>query len=215
MLAEATGFAFLAAISPTALFVMAVFLGSANPRLAGVAYVTGAIVTTAVMAVVVLLAIRWAGLDQPRHQDARYDLRLAVGILGLAAAGVVIRPRPRRDGPAGGIVSRLVETPTARSAFLTGVILFLPSATFIAAVQVVATASVNISTTVVGLLIVIVVSAFTVWLPLIAYLRAPEPTTSRLGQVNGWQSTRGKALAACALAVAGAILVINGALGLT
>jgi hypothetical protein len=64
--AQAAGFAVLAALSPTALLVMAVFLGSANPR------------TTA-------------------------------------------RPRPA-------------------TAFAVGLILFVPSATFIAAVQVVATA---------------------------------------------------------------------------
>src|SRR5262245_48826050 len=149
MLAEAAGFALLAAMSPTALFVLAVFMGSASPRLATTAYVAGAIVTTAVTAVLLLLVMRWAGLYLPRQHDPRDALRLAVGVLGLAAAAVVIR-RPRRGEAARGIVSRLVESTTARSAFIAGVILFLPGATFIAAVQVVATASVDIATTVLG-----------------------------------------------------------------
>jgi hypothetical protein len=216
MFAEAAGFALLAAISPAALLVTAVFMGSANPRSAMLAYVAGAIVMSVAMAVIVLLAIRGAGLNQPREHEPRYGLRLAVGVLGLAAAVVVTRRRPRRDGSSSGVMSRLLARPSARSAFAAGVILFAPSATFIAAIQVIATASESVPGTVLGLLVVVViVSALTAWLPLLAYLVAPAATTRRLSALNAWLRSRGRTLAACALAVGGGILVINGALGLS
>ena len=236
MLAEAAGFAFLAAISPTALLVMAIFLGSANPRATALAYVAGAIVMTVAMAVALLLVIRETGLNLQRNHDPRYGLRLGLGVLALAGAVVIIRRRSRpaqssrgaaaslaesslaESGPAetsGGFVSRLAARSSARSAFAVGVILFAPSATFIAAVQVIATAGASVPGTVVGLVIVVIVSVLIVWLPLLAFLAVPETTTRQLGHVNGWLRTHSKRIATGALGVGGVILIVNGVLGLT
>jgi hypothetical protein len=250
VLAEAAGFALLAAISPTALLVMAVFLGSGNPRQTALAYVAGAMMMSVIMAVTVLLLLRGTGLNLQRQHDPRYGLRLGLGVLALAAAVVVrwrrqrvTEPSPARSSaavpsaaasspalstaaltspaissPAGagsGFMSRLVARPSARSGFAAGVILFAPSATFIAAVQVVATARASMAGTVAGLVIVVLVSVLVVWLPLLAFLLAPEATTRRLGMINGWLRTRAKRLAAGALGVGGVILIVNGVLGLT
>lgn len=215
MLAQAAGFALLATMSPTSLLVMAVFLGSANPRRTALAYAAGAIVMSVAMAVTLLVVIRVAGLDQPREHDPRYGLRLAIGVLALAAAVIVVRRRPRPPGSGSSIISRLVASPSAGSAFAVGVILFAPSATFIAAVQVVATARARVPGTVLGLVVVVIVSVLIVWLPLLAFLSAPEATTRRLSAFNGWLRARGRMLGACALAVGGVILIIDGILGLT
>ena len=167
MIGQAAGFAILAAISPTALLVMLVFLGSANPRTTALAYVAGAVFMTVLMAITVLLVLRGIGLNQPREREARYDLRLAVGVIALASALFTLRRglrgrhsepgqcgEPRQRGQRGrrgqpeaggperpqGLIARLTARPRPGLAFATGIILFLPSATFIAAVSVVATA---------------------------------------------------------------------------
>jgi Sap, sulfolipid-1-addressing protein len=217
MLAEATGFALLAAISPTSLLVMAVFLGSDNPRRTALTYVAGATVMTAAMAVAVLFAIRAAGLDQPRQHDPRYGLRLGLGVLALAAAVIVRwrkRPAPEAGKTGPGMLSRLTAQPRPATAFIAGLILFAPGATFIAAVQAIATANTHPPITVLGLAIVVAVTLTVVWLPLVAYLVAPDATTRRLKAVNDWLRVRGKALAIGALAIGGIVLIINGALGL-
>jgi hypothetical protein len=240
MLAQAAGFAFLAAISPTALLVMAVFLGSANPRKTALAYVAGAIAMSVLMAVLVLLVIRGTSLNLQRNHDPRYGLRLGLGVLAVAGAVVLIRRRPRvlpsgRADPSltgpdragsspagasaarsgGGLVSRLVARPSARSAFAAGILLFAPSATFIAAVQVIATSTASVAAIALGLLVIVIVSVLIVWLPLLAFLSAPEATTRRLGQFNGWLRAHSKLLAVTALGAGGAILIVNGLLGLT
>jgi hypothetical protein len=244
MLAEAAGFAFLAAISPTALVVMAVFLASARPRETAIAYVFGALAMTVLMAVAVLLLIRAVGLDQPRQHDPRYGLRLGLGVLALLAAAflAVRRARrrghgagnpgaaapltedigagdagtgePGRAGAAKGFLSRLVSHPSPRTAFVAGLILFGPSLTFIAAVQVIASEAAGTPVIVLGLLIIIVLSALTAWAPLLAYLCAPEATKRRLGMVNGWLRARSQQLVILALLIGGVALVANGALGL-
>jgi hypothetical protein len=220
MLAEAAGFAILATLSPTALAVMTFFLGSVNPRRTALLYVAGAMLMTIVMAVAMLYAIRAAGLNLRSGYDARYGLRLAVGILSLAL-GVVLgirgprEPRkPREDKPARGVMSRLVSRPTARAAFVAGLVVFTPTTTFIAAVQVIATANADVPATALGLTIVVLLRAMIPWVPLLAYLAAPDATAGRLGAWNTWLRVHGRTLTIAVLAICGIALVVNGTLGL-
>ena len=243
MLAQAAGFALLAAIEPAAVLVMAVFLGSDKPRRTAMIYAAGAVLMTVVMAVTVLLVLRATGFNEPRHHQPRYGLRLGLGVLALAAA-VVLTLRARRapaatgaaavpgttgaSGTAGtagstgkdatprkpSVISRLTARPRAVTAFLAGLLVFAPSPAFIAAVQVIATAKVATPATVLAVAVVTVLTVLTVWLPLIAYLAAPEATTRALHKANTWLAVHGRSLVTCALLAAGVILVIDGALNL-
>ena len=221
MIAEAAGFALLASISPTSLVVMAVFLGSQSPRTMASTFAAGAIVMTVSAGVASLFILRAVGLNLSVNNEPRFGLRLGLGVLALASAIVVSRRgRPDRqetaeaDQRADGVVGRLVAKTTPRAAFAAGLILFAPSVTFLAAVQVIATANTGVLVTLTGLLIVIALSAVAAWLPLVAYLAAPDATTERLKAVNGWLREQGRAVAVAALAIAGLALVVNGALGL-
>jgi hypothetical protein len=124
--------------------------------------------------VALLVVIRITGLNLPRGHDSRFGLRLGLGVLARAGAVFSIvrrRPEPIPDQQRRpGFLARLMARPSPRIAFVTGLLLFAPGATFIAAVQVVATSDASVPL---------------VWLPLIAYL-----------------------------GVAGAVLIVNGALGL-
>jgi threonine/homoserine/homoserine lactone efflux protein len=224
VLAEAAGFAFLAAISPTALLVMAVFLSSAEPRRNALMYSAGAAVMTVTAAVIALFALRALALNLPSRHDPLYGLRLGLGILALAAGAVLSwRRRSSRavaavaaaEVKAGrNLVSRLTAQPSPRTAFTAGLILFAPSITFLAAVQVIATSSAQPLVTLAGLLVVIVVCLLLVWLPLLGYLVAPTATAGRLRSGNGWLRAHGWQVTVWALVVGGVVLAVNGALGL-
>lgn len=216
MIAQAAGFAVLAALSPTALIIMAVFLGSAEPRLTALAYVIGAFIMTVVMAIVVLFVLRSTGLNLARRHDARYEFRLVLGILALGAAVFLLRHKPTPPDPAQprqGLMAKLISMPNPKTAFLAGVLIFAPSATFIAAVQVVATSQAGVRTTALALVIIILLTCMVVWLPLLTYLAVPEATTRRLKAINDWLRAHGKRIGTFALAIAGIVLVVNGALG--
>ena len=221
MLAEAAGFALLAAISPTALVVMAVFLGSAEPRRNALMYTAGALMMTATAAVAALFVLRAAALTLPSRHDPLYALRLSLGILALAAAAVLGWRRRAAfevaaEAEAGrNLVSRLTAQPSPRTAFTAGLILFAPSITFLAAVQVIATAGTGPLGTVIGLLVVVVVCLLLVWVPLLGYFAAPDATTDRLRSVNDWLRAHGREAVVWALVICGLALVANGALGLT
>jgi Sap-like sulfolipid-1-addressing protein len=217
MIYQAAGLALLAALSPTALLIAAVYLGSARPRLTGLFYLAGAVTMTIIMAVVVLLVLRSVGLNQPREHDPRYGLRLGLGVLALVAGLVIAARKPKPPDPAKpkqGFMSKLVANPTPVSAFIVGVLVFTPGVTFIAAMQVIATSRASTDQIVAAALIVVIINVLLVWLPIVLHLLAPATTSRYLTAFNSWLRGHGHAILTVALVVAGALLIINGALGL-
>jgi len=229
MLAQAAGFAVLAAFSPTALLITAVYLGSAQPRTTVLCYLAGAVLVSTVLGIGLLLVLRYGHFQLPGNRTPRYGLRLGLGLLILDAIAVVARRKPillglpgqpgqplppGQSGQGKGIVSRLVSSPSPLTAVVVGLLVFGPGVTFIAAVQVIATARAGIPLSALGLVIVVVINAAFIWLPFLAYLAAPELTTRKLTAFNGWLRAHGRILLSLALLVAGVILVVNGLVGL-
>ena len=217
MLIQAAGLALLAALSPTALLVAAVYLGSSRPRVVTAFYLAGAIVMSLIMAVVILELLRSVNLQRPSEHTPRYGLRLVLGILLLAGAIVVARRKARPPDPAKaqqGFVSRLVADPAPLSAFFVGILIFAPGVTFLAAVQVIATARAPFDLTLIALIIVVVINVLLVWLPIVLHLVFPEATTRYLTGFNGWLRAHGKVVVICVLVAVGGIMVVNGIYGL-
>jgi hypothetical protein len=215
MLLEAIGLALLASLSPTALLVSAVYLGSDRPKLIAALYLAGALVMSLVMGVVILLILRNAGLSHSDQRSPRYALRIGLGILLVGAAIVVAKRRPAdSEKDQQGLVSRMTGRPAPLTAFLAGVLIFAPGATFLAAIQVIATTGASVELTVVAVIIVVVINVTLVWLPIVFYLVAPEVTSRYLSLFNGWLRANGKTVLTWVLIVGGVFLVANGIYGL-
>jgi Sap, sulfolipid-1-addressing protein len=217
VLLQAAGLALLASLSPTALLMAAVYLGSARPRLTAVLYLTGALAMSLVTGVVLLEALRNLGLSHTSEHAPRYGLRLGLGIVLLIAAAVVAKRKPPAPDPAQpkqGFVSRMAANPAPMSAFLVGVLVFAPGATFLAALQVIATAHASVELTLFAVAVVVVINVLLVWLPLVFYVLAPKMTTRYLTAFNGWLRAHGHTIIVWVLGVGGAIMVGNGVYGL-
>ena len=102
MFEQAAGLALLAAISPPAVLVAALYLASAQPGRTTAFYVAGGFVAVAVVGTAALIAIPAGGLSLPSHHQTRYGLRLGLGVLACAAAVLIWRHKPRRPEPAAG-----------------------------------------------------------------------------------------------------------------
>lgn len=218
MLTEAAGFAVLAALTPTAVLVSAVFLGSASPRRTALLYLAGAIVMTAVMATIVFVVLHAGHVYKPRQHQTRYGVRLGLGLLMLIGGTYLWRRGPKQQDPAKkdkGVISRLLAKPGGKAAFIVGIIVYSPSLTFVAAIQVIATAKQSIAMSILNIGVVIVITIAFVWLPLVLYLLAPAWTGRILGQFNGWLRSHGHVIVVDVLVVGGVLLTINGVLGLT
>jgi len=220
MFEQAAGLAALAAISPPALLIAAIYLGSASPRKMTTLFLVGAVLMTVAMGIVILVALRAGGLSLPGHRSPRYGLRLGLGVLAIAAAAVMIwrrrsRPQPAQAKPeTEGRIARLAARPRPLTALAAGVLVFGPSVGFIAAVQAIATAKAGLLSTAGALALVVVIAVAFVWVPLAVHFIAPDRTTSALRAINSWLSTRGRALLPAALAILGVILLVDGAVGI-
>jgi len=216
MIAQAAGLAVLSALSPAALLVAAIYLGSAKPRRMLFIYLAGAVTITVVLAIVLLLVIHAGGLNHPRQRQPRYGLRLGLGVIALAASLVLFRRKPKRPKPdkKPGLIARMTTNPSPVAAFVVGVILFAPSVSFIAAVQVIATAKAGRLTVAGAVALVILIDVMFIWLPLILYLIAPDATVKTLRAINTWLQAHSHVLTVVLLAVVGVLLLGNGIYGL-
>jgi hypothetical protein len=204
-------------LSPTALLIAAVYLGSARPMRTAAFYLTGAFVMSLVTGVAILVVLRSVGLNHPAQNDPRFELRLALGIALVVIGLIVAKRKPRPPDPAKpqqGFLSRMSASPAAHSAFIVGILVFAPGATFLAAVQVIATARASLELTVLAVALVVVINVLLVWLPLVFYLVAPNATTRYLTSFNFWLRAHGHTVLAWVLLVVGFILVGNGIHGL-
>jgi hypothetical protein len=218
MLTEAVGLAVLAALSPTAVLVSAVFLGSANPRRMVLIYLAGAIAMTAIFAAVVFVALQAGHLQRPREYAPRYGLRLGLGVAMTLACGYLRRRKPKPPDPAKRdkrILSRLLARPLPWAAFIVGLLVYAPSLTFIAAVGVVATSKASVAASVLEIALVIVITVMFAWLPLVVYLLAPGQTIRVLHSSDSWLRLHGYVLAMAGLGIGGVLLTLDGILGLT
>ena len=217
MILQAAGLALLAALSPTALLVAAVYLGSARPRLTGTLYLAGAILMSLVTGLLVLAILRNAGLSHFSQREPRYGLRLGLGVVILAAGIVLAKRKPKAPDPGKakpGLVSRMIANPAPASAFAVGLLLFAPGITFIAALQVIATAKASLKLTAVAIIVVVVINVALVWLPLVLHLVAPGLTARKLTAFNSWLRANGSKILIAVLIAAGAIMIGNGIYGL-
>jgi hypothetical protein len=217
VIAQAVGLALLSALSPTALLIAAIYLGSARPGLTSMFYLAGAVIMSLVMGVILILVLRSAGLNHPDQHAARYGLRLGLGVLLLAAAAFVARrKRPAPDPATGqhGIVARMVADPAPLSAFAVGLLVFAPGVTFIAALQVIATAQAGPDLTVLAIILVVIINVLLVWLPITLHLIAPKATEARLGAFNAWLRANGRTVLVGVLVAVGGIMVFDGIYGL-
>jgi hypothetical protein len=218
---HAAGLAALAAICPPALLVAAVYLGSARPHKMAGFFLFGAVLTTVIMAVVVLVVLRSGGLSLPANRPPRYGLRVGLGAVALAASGYLIwrsrttsQPDPAKPTKESRI-SRMTSQPRPLTALAVGILLFSPSVGFIAAVQVIATSQASLAATTGALALIIVIDLAFAWVPVAVYLVAPSRTTRALKAMNAWLARSGRALLTASLGAIGVILLIDGAIGLS
>jgi hypothetical protein len=219
MFEQAASLAVVAAFYPPAILIAALYLASVRPGRTTALFVVGAIVIVTLIGIAVLLAVRDAGLSLHSQHQTRYGLRLALGVVALIAAVVIYRRKPKPPDPAKpkkpSLIERLSAEPTPKTAFIVGILMFGPSVTFIAAVQVVATAKASVAATIAAMVMIVVITVAFAWIPLVAYLVAPDFTRTKLRAFEGWLRRHGKQIMVVSLGLIGIVLVVQGIAGLS
>ena len=218
MFEQAAGLAVVAAFYPPAMLIAALFLASAKPSRFTAIYVIGGTVIVTVIGIAALLVMRDLGLSLPHHRQTRYGVRLAAGVLAVIASVVIYRRKPKERDPSKpkkpSLLERLSAEPRGKTAFLAGVLMFGPSLTFLAAVQVVATSKASVLATVAAMIMIIVLTLAFAWVPLVAYLIAPDLTARKLRSFDEWLKRHGRIVLVAAIALIGVLLIAQGISGL-
>jgi hypothetical protein len=104
--------------------------------------------------------------------------------------------------------------PAPIAAFAVGMLLFTPSASFVAAVQVVATSRAGVALIVLAMAVVVIIDVAFIWLPFGLYLAAPDATARYVKTTNAWIQVHSRAIIVGGLLIVGLLLTIDGATGL-
>ncbi len=219
---QAAGLALIAACYPPAILVAALFLASARPGRTSALFVFGGVLIVTVVGTIALIALRAGGLSLPTQHQTRYGLRLALGLVALIAAAVIARRKPGQKQETAdpgkpkkpNLIQRMTADPKPGTAFVVGMLMFGPSITFIAAVQVVASSKADVASTIGAMAMIVVLTVAFAWLPLVAYLIAPDPTARTLRNFDAWLRRYRKAVIVSAVGLIGVVLVVQGIAGL-
>jgi hypothetical protein len=211
---QAVPLALISSLYPLGLAAILLLARAARPRPKEIAFLAGALACTLAVGFVVVFALHGAGVGQSSQRPERYWLWLVTGVLFMAAAVVLARrpPKPSRGGPSR--LSRAAGEGGLLAVFVAGVALYLPSPTYLAALEEVGSATMSTTATAVWVLIVVALVLITVEVPVLLFLLAPDWTVPKLEAVNAWLDRRGHTLLVWVVGAIGLWLFIQGLAGL-
>ena len=215
---QAIPLALIASLYPLGIAAVLLLAEARRPRPKVSVFLIGAAACTMIVGFVVVFALHGAGLEQDNAHAPRYELRLAIGVVLMAAAVVLARrsPEQARDVSGNKGPSRLSRAAGAGlfAVFMAGVALYLPSPSYLSALQVVGTTDLNTVATALWVLIVVALVLITIEVPVLLILLAPDWTMPKLRAVNGWLDRNGRTLLVAVLGLLGVWEFVDGLAGL-
>jgi hypothetical protein len=203
-LAAAVPLALLATLSPTSVAVIIWYLGLASPRRLVAAYLGGAFLITALVAVAALFLLQGSQTVPHSHPAPSATVDIILGGALLATAVAVARHKPKQR-----------ETPKERrhdpkGAFALGVAMWTPSVAYLAALKLISDANAPAVSTVIASLVIIFCVLLVVEVPIGFYFFYPDRTEVKLKAFHEWLHRHGRTILIWGLAAGGAYMVVHG-----
>jgi hypothetical protein len=188
--------ALASAFSPVLLAIVLVALAAPEPPKLLLWYLAGGGLVSLALGIVIIAALQ--GLGQTRHHGSHSfgpGVDIAVGVLGLAIAGVLVTrrrararaPKPR-SGTSGspGPVQRILAKGSPRSMFILGLILGFPGVYYLAALKDIAQGEPNWTGRIALVVAFNVIAFLLILVPLVGFLVAPDATRRSVRGTNAW-----------------------------
>jgi len=190
---QAIPLALISSLYPLGLAAILLLARAARPRPRVSVFLAGALACTLTVGFVVVFALHGAGVGQSSQGSGQYWLRLVSGVVFMVAAVVLARRPPKpHSGPSR--VSRAANEGGLFAIFVVGIALYLPSPTYLAALENVGSTKMSSAATAIWVLIVVALVLITVEVPVLLFLLAPDWTVPKLQAVNDWLDRHGHSL---------------------
>ena len=210
---QAIPLALISSLYPLGLAAIVLLAETPQPRPRVGVFLIGALTCTLAVGFVVVFALHGAGVGQSSERSGRYWVWLVTGVLFMAAAVVLARrpPKPRSEASR---LSRAAGQGGLFAIFVAGIALYLPSPTYLAALEEVGSAKISPAATAVWVLIVVALVLITVEVPVLLFLLAPDWTVPKLEAINAWLDRHGHTLLVWVVGAIGLWLFVQGLAGL-
>jgi hypothetical protein len=220
--------AFLAALYPTLLAATTVMLLLPHPKRLLLGYLCGAAMTSVTLGLLIVFALRHAGLTKTTQVTLGPGEDMVLGCLALAIALVLRSGRDRRlverrrerkaakgkDEAGPPRWQQALGRGSARTTFVVGALLTLPGATYITALYRISDENLADPLTV---LVVVAFNAIMLMLlevPLLAYTFAPEWTPKAIERFKARLRERGRSWGVHVATILGVLMIARGILAL-
>jgi hypothetical protein len=210
---QAIPLALISSLYPLGLAAILLLARAPRPRPKESVFLAGALACTLAIGFVAVFVLHGAGVGQSSQGSSQYWLRLVAGVLFVAAAVVLARqpPKPNR-GPSR--LSRAAGQGGLFAIFVAGIALYLPSPTYLAALEEVGSTKMSTAATAVWVLIVVALVLITVEVPVLLFLLVPDWTVPKLEAVNAWLDRHGHTVLVWVVGAIGLWLFLEGLVGL-
>jgi hypothetical protein len=205
-----------ASLNPTLLTVTTVMLLLERPKRLMFGYLLGAAITSITLGLIIVFSFSASSTVGTTKNTLSPAADIALGVLALAGAIAIGTGRPRRDkrdkGPSRW--QRELSKGSPRMAFLIGMLLTLPGASYLAGLVSIHKLD---ESTAVTVLLVIGFNVVMLWLlevPLLGFLLAPDWTPGAVDRAKAWVGRHAHRVAVWGLSIIGVLLVIKGVVGL-
>ena len=214
-------FALTAALNPSLLTATTVMLILPKPKRLLIGYWLGAMTTGLTLGIVIVNWLKHSGVISTSKHTVSPGIDIALGVLALIVAVVIgtgewaKRQAKRRERHA----SRPKKVPkwqqslsrgSARSAFVVGVLLSFPGASYLASLTEISKHHLSQLEIVLTVISVNLIMLVLLEVPLIGYVFAPQWTTSAIERAKDWLAVNGARVATIGLTVIGIALIARG-----
>lgn len=213
--------ALLSMLNPALLAAVTVMMLLDSPRRLMLGYLLGAYLASIGLGLTIVFALQGSSAVSTSQSTLSPAGDVVLGALGLLIALVLARDRDRggRERTEGGeekesLSLRLLGRGSPRIAFVVGVLLSLPGASYLAGlgrIDALGASAVATTLLVVGFCLI---QLLLIELPLVGYALAPDRTQDAVDRFRAWLARNGRRAAIIGAAALGAAAVVKGIAGL-
>ncbi len=223
---EAWLFAFTAALNPTLLTATMVLMFAREPRRLMSGYLLGAYTASIASGLVIVYALEGSDVVSTTENTLSPAADIVLGLLFLLVAFVIhgdrdMRLRERRAARAASKGPkeaprwrRALDKGNPRTAFVVGILLTLPGASFIVGMTRISKADAAVPETVVAVVVFCVIMLLLIEIPLLGFAIRPEYTRRQIKQFTDWVSTSTRAIIMRFALVLAALFLLRAAITL-